>query len=96
MMTPSVKSSKVTNVLEALTGRTTAITNLTCTRPPVGCGKQITVEEMRSWSSIEVSEYRISGWCKTCQDVAFADPDDEDEELDDEDDIDWDDDPITH
>lgn len=44
-----------------------------CIAPPIGCGKPI--DQFRDEISLE--EYKISGWCQGCQDIAFAEPEDE-------------------
>jgi hypothetical protein len=68
MLTPSDKSPAIENFLEATTGRSSAITEALCIKPPFGCGKAIT--PFRDEKS--AAEYRISGLCQTCQDEVFG------------------------
>ena len=72
-MKPTKKSPEIENMLEKMAGRTTAITNMTCVRPPIGCGKPITINSFRD--EISLREYRISGLCQNCQDLIFGEPD---------------------
>src|SRR2546423_730958 len=52
--------------------REDAIRNLRCVSAPIGCGRQITEEELSKWSRMDLSEYALSGWCITCQDEVFG------------------------
>ena len=67
-MEPSKKSHHLTDMLEALTGRTTAITGNTCISPPYGCGKPATAFR----DDASVREFKISGFCQVCQDAVFG------------------------
>ena len=67
-MEPSKKSQPLADMLEALTGRTTAITGNTCISPPYGCGKPAI--EFRDAASTR--EFTISGFCQACQDAVFG------------------------
>lgn len=44
-----------------------------CVAPPIGCGKPIKQFE----DELSLREYKISGWCQDCQNVAFADPEED-------------------
>lgn len=68
MATPSEKSPEITNMLEAMSGRSTAINNDTCVKEPFGCGGPAT--EFRN--EISQKEYTISGLCQKCQDEIFG------------------------
>ena len=65
-MKPSEKSPKMTEFLEKSFGRTTAITNNTCT----WCGGIATDFK----DQLSVKEFTISGFCQKCQDEAFGEP----------------------
>lgn len=67
-MEPSNKSPKLTDFLEQLSGRTTAITTNHCIPAPLGCGKPI----IGFRDSISMKEYTISGFCQECQDKVFG------------------------
>ena len=67
-MEPSKKSQPLTDMLEALTGRTTAITSNACINPPYGCGKPAI--EFRD--AVSTREFAISGFCQACQDAVFG------------------------
>jgi len=67
-MEPSKKSQPLADMLEALTGRTTAITGNTCIPLPYGCGKPAAT--FRDETSVR--EFRISGFCQACQDAVFG------------------------
>lgn len=60
-----------------LVGVRDSILTLHCVREPVGCGRQISVEELHSWPMLDQKEYSMSGWCKQCQDKVFKDPDED-------------------
>lgn len=49
-----------------------------CIKPPLGCGRAISSEEIDGWDSLTQKEYAQSGWCLSCQDKIFRDPDDAD------------------
>lgn len=70
MLTPSDKSPALEGLLEGLAGRSSAITEGLCVKPPFGCGKPI--EGFRDEKS--AAEYRISGLCQSCQDEVFSPP----------------------
>ena len=74
MANPSDKSKPITDFLETLYGRTTAITHDRCIPPPIGCGEPVT--DFRD--PISVKEYTISGLCQTCQDKVFGNEPDDD------------------
>jgi hypothetical protein len=78
-ITPSEKSSEMTEFLEATTGRTRAISRMQCIPGPFGCGMPIAPGEIETWDKLTYKEYTISGLCKSCQDSVFVDPDDDDE-----------------
>ena len=67
-MIPTEKAPELENLLEAMSGRTTAITSDRCVEPPFGCGKS--VGEFKDILSVQ--EYRISGLCQACQDSVFS------------------------
>lgn len=67
-MIPTSKSPAISNFLEEIFGRTTAITTNKCITKPIGCGKM--VGEFRD--EISMKEYRISGLCQNCQDEIFG------------------------
>lgn len=62
------KSPGIAAFLENLAGRTTALNNQTCVRPPIGCGKP--VGEFSD--GLSAQEYQISGLCQQCQDGVFG------------------------
>lgn len=64
MSEPSAKSPEIESLLEALTGRTTAIESNVCAT----CGKQAT--EFKD--PLSRREYTISGMCQGCQDSVFG------------------------
>jgi hypothetical protein len=70
MANPSDKSPAITNFLENMSGRTTAITDSKCLRPPIGCGKIVAPDSFRD--ELSKREYSISGLCQTCQDEIFG------------------------
>jgi hypothetical protein len=67
-MKPSEKSGGITNFLESLYGRNSAIEGGMCVSPPVGCGKPAT----EFTDALSRKEYRISGLCQECQDKYFG------------------------
>jgi len=67
MLTPSDKSPAIESFLEEMAGRSSAVTEGLCVRPPFGCGKPIT--PFRDEKSAR--EYQISGLCQTCQDTIW-------------------------
>jgi hypothetical protein len=78
---PTEKSPEMTNFLEGLTGRTSAIKALRCIAPPMGCGRDIPPGEMEGWDAQSVQEYRISGMClDPCQNSVFNSDEEDDEE----------------
>ena len=64
MATPSQKSDAITNFLNRLTNRSSAIEEARCT----GCGGPAT--EFKN--AISHKEYTISGLCQNCQDAIFG------------------------
>jgi len=66
-MKPSDKWPVIEMFLEAMAGRTTAITNHLCLPEPIGCGKPIGPFR----DNLSLKEYRISGLCQECQDKIF-------------------------
>jgi hypothetical protein len=68
MTKPSDKSPEIENFLEANFGRSTAINQNKCLKPPIGCGGPAT--EFRN--EISAREYTISGLCQNCQDSVFG------------------------
>jgi len=64
MANPTLKGPEMTALLEALFGRTTAITSNGC----VFCGQPAT--DFRD--QVSLSEYKISGLCQQCQDKTFG------------------------
>jgi hypothetical protein len=76
MADPSDKAPELTNFLESVAGRTSAIKGDVCVPAPFGCGGPAT--EFRN--ELSRREYRISGLCQKCQDSVFGSMgDDEDE-----------------
>jgi hypothetical protein len=69
---PSTKSSPVDEMLERLTGRTSAINHDMCIKRPYGCGEPIGPFN----DLLSETEYTISGLCQTCQDSVFKSDDD--------------------
>ena len=63
-MEPSEKSAELSNFLEDMFGRTTAITNDLC----VSCARE--VSNFRD--DLSKREYVISGLCQLCQDEVFG------------------------
>jgi len=68
MATPSEKSLTMTNFLEDLAGRTTAIEGNFCVRAPMGCGGSAEKFD----DALSRKEYSISGLCQKCQDAVFG------------------------
>lgn len=71
------KSPAIAKFLEATSGRSTAHEQLRCIPPDIGCGRQIGRTELETWPQINFNEYKVSGWCKECQDRIFRDPEEE-------------------
>lgn len=63
----------MTQALENLTGRTTAVTTHKCVKAPFGCEREISFGEIETWDRLTIQEYKISGMCKKCQDEVFHD-----------------------
>lgn len=55
-------------------GREDAISTNTCLKPPLGCGRAFTLEEINQWPTLTQKEYAQSGWCTHCQERVFRDP----------------------
>ena len=73
MPEPLPKSPAVSKALDSIFGgnREQDIRESRCRPSPLGCGKQINqATEWRDEASRH--EYRISGLCQKCQDLAFA------------------------
>ena len=68
MATPSKKSKHLTEFLDTLSGRTSAIEDDYCVRVPIGCGAK--AGEFRD--ALSAKEYTISGLCQRCQDAVFG------------------------
>tara|TARA_Y100000310_G_scaffold177227_1_gene177319 strand:+ start:2223 stop:2432 length:210 start_codon:yes stop_codon:yes gene_type:complete len=68
MANPSTKSADITNFLEGLSGRSTAIENDICVKPPFGCGKPAT----EFTDELSKREFTISGLCQMCQNKIFG------------------------
>lgn len=52
---------------------------ISCVAPPIGCGRELTAEEIASWDDLSRKEYTMSGLCKTpCQDKVFGSDEDDD------------------
>lgn len=66
MTEPSKKSPAIESVLEAVFGRSSAITANVC----VSCEQNVTGESMRD--KLSWQEYTISGLCQSCQDKVFG------------------------
>jgi hypothetical protein len=75
MLVPSDKNPAIEGFLEEVFGRSSAITEGLCVKPPMGCGKPI--EGFRD--DLSAKEYRISGLCQNCQDEVFSPPAEEDD-----------------
>jgi len=67
-MTPTPKAPAIENLLNNLAGRTESIESNHCLKPPLGCGKPITPFR----DKVSEHEYRISGFCQSCQDKIFG------------------------
>jgi hypothetical protein len=74
MANPSNKSEPMTEWLERLYGRTTAIQDNRCASEPFGCGGPVSMEDFEDEKSRK--EYTISGLCMKCQKEIFGDGDD--------------------
>lgn len=63
------------DLARSMFGRTAgeAISTATC----MACGKPVTGFK----NEISAREYEISGLCQECQDIAFADPDEDEDEI---------------
>jgi hypothetical protein len=68
MATPSAKERNLTNFLETVNGRTTAIEADVCIREPMGCGGPA----VEFSDALSKKEYTISGFCQACQDKIFG------------------------
>lgn len=68
-MQPSQKSPAIENLLEKMTGRTTAIKGNRCIPAPIGCGGSADTFT----DNLSRREYTISGMCQKCQDSIFND-----------------------
>ena len=66
-MIPTKKSTAIEQMLEKVSGRTTAVTGMRCVRAPIGCGMPVTGFK----DALSEREYRISGLCQKCQDAFF-------------------------
>ena len=75
-MRPSHKSEQVDNHITTIFGidRRASIKGDVCT----SCGQAATIFR----DGLSRREYTISGLCQACQDIIFAEPEDEDEEYD--------------
>lgn len=62
----------ITEVLKVKDDIPLALREHRCAIQPIGCGKVIPDEDIREWSNLTLSEYRISGLCKECQDEIFG------------------------
>jgi hypothetical protein len=60
-------------------GMRDAVRERRCVAEPIGCGRQLSPQEIASWDYLTAKEYTQSGWCKTCQDKVFKDPDEVEE-----------------
>ena len=67
-MEPTKKAPSLTDLLETVYGRTTAIEGNNCIPPPIGCGLPITGFD----NDLSLKEYRISGLCQSCQNEVFG------------------------
>lgn len=67
-MKPTHKAREISQFLEAISGRNSAINSNMCVRKPIGCGKPISA--FRDLDSER--EYSISGLCQKCQDKTFG------------------------
>lgn len=57
-------------------GREDAIRSLRCIDVEfMGCGQEINEADYIQWDTVTKAEYAQSGWCSTCQDVIFREPD---------------------
>jgi hypothetical protein len=78
-MKPSDKHPKIEDFLEQNFGRSSAITEAMCLRPPIGCGKALEQTDFALQNEgqtfrdpLSIKEYRISGLCQDCQDLVFG------------------------
>lgn len=67
-MEPTPKAPALEQLLESMTGRSTAIRNQLCIAKPYGCGEPIGPFR----DLLSTKEYTISGLCQTCQDSIFG------------------------
>jgi hypothetical protein len=67
MAIPSRKAPAITDALERMFGRSTAVESDRCLPPPIGCGGPAV--EFRDERSRR--EYGISALCQQCQDKVF-------------------------
>lgn len=67
-MKPSNKSPEMTDLLESVFRRSSAITSNHCIPSPIGCGKPIGPFR----DELSEKEYTISGLCQECQDKVFG------------------------
>lgn len=58
-------------------GREDAIMSHRCIDSPIGCGRLLADIEIWSWDALTQREYLQSGWCSTCQDKIFKDPEED-------------------
>lgn len=68
----SSKSAPMAAFLEDFAGRSTAQQARRCIPAPLGCGRDVSDEELKAADDLTQREYIISGWCPTCQLEVFG------------------------
>ena len=71
-MEPTPKAKGISDLLNGMADRDNSIRSNKCVMKPIGCGRQITQEEINSWKELTLKEYTISGLCDVCQAEFFG------------------------
>jgi len=81
-MEPMKRRPDVEKLLDEVFGSTSSVLDNRCTPEPIGCGREIPLNEFHGeyWTELARKEYKISGICNQCQDILFAGDDDGDME----------------
>lgn len=75
------KSPAMQNLLNDLFDIGPSIQNLRCSKPPMGCGREISKEEFAAMDPDTKAEYGITGTCPSCQESLFAPFAEDDDEV---------------
>jgi len=73
-MEPMKRRLEVEKLLDEVFGTVSAVRNNRCVAEPIGCGREIPLNEFGGeyWSPVERQEYSQSGLCNQCQDALFS------------------------